>query len=66
MKGCNIELVTAIRSIGLTQRELAEKINVTEQQVSRWVRNPEIVPHRNHRELLRTIGIDVYAEKEEK
>ena len=62
--GCNINLITAIRSAGLTQRELADRINVTEQQVSRWVRNDTIVPHRNHREMLKTIGIDVYGKQQ--
>jgi len=64
-KGCNINLITAIRSIGLTQRDVAERIGVSEYQVSRWVRNAHIVPHGGNQEKLKELGIDVYGKAKE-
>ena len=62
-KGYNINLLTAIRSVGLTQKEIAEQVGVDDSRVSRWIHNKNLTPQLRHREaLVRILGRDVYAE----
>ena len=63
-KGNNIQLMTAIRAQGLTQRSVADAIGVHESRVSRWVRDETIIPQQRHRSALVRIGIDVYENEE--
>jgi len=58
----NIDLLTAIRELGMRQRDVARLIGVSDTRVSLWVGDKKIRPQKRMRNALRTIGIDVYGE----